>query len=141
MITAYVDSSVLVAIEFRQHDTDALIRRLEQYQVVTSSNLLEAEYRSACWRESWTPSNLLLAAIDWIIPSRPLEAEFNIALAAGYLRGSDLWHVATALYAATAPKEISFVTTDIQQGRVAAKLGFDVWPEPESNRGGVNKTV
>ena len=134
MITAYVDSSVLVSIEFRQHNTDALIRRLEQYQVVTSSNLLEAEYRSACWRESCTPSNLLLSAIDWIIPSRPLEAEFNMSLAAGYLRGGDLWHVATALYAATAPQEISFITTDTQQGRVAAALGFDVWPGPESNR-------
>ena len=47
--------------------------------MVTSSNLLEAEYRSACWRESCTPSNLLLSAIDWIIPIRPLEAEFNMA--------------------------------------------------------------
>ena len=134
MITAYIDASVLVSIEFRQHDTDDLTRRLKQYQMVISSNFLEAEYRSVCWRENRTPSELLLSAVDWIIPGRPLETEFNIVLAAGYLRGGDLWHVATALYAAKEPKEISFITTDTQQGRVAATLGFDVWPEPESNR-------
>lgn len=46
------------------------------------------------------------------------------ALKAGHLRGTDLWHVATALYLAEDPTELPFVTLDLRQRQVAANLGF-----------------
>ena len=45
-------------------------------------------------------------------------------LNAGYLRGADLWHVATALYVTPEPGEISFITLDRRQRNVAMALGF-----------------
>ena len=47
-----------------------------------------------------------------------------MTLEAGYLRGADLWHVATALYIVREPSEISFVTLEIQQRTVVKALGF-----------------
>ena len=56
----------------------------------------------------------------------PLASEFAKGLEAGYLRGADLWHVATTLYAARRPDEIAFVTLDMKQRTIAAALGFQV---------------
>ena len=50
------------------------------------------------------------------------------ALRAGNLRGADLWHIATALYAAPEPAAIAFVTLDRRQASVAAALGFGGTP-------------
>ena len=64
------------------------------------------------------------AGADTVV--RPLASEFAKVLKAGYLRGADLWHVATALYAARQPSEIWFVTLDRKQHTIAAALGFQV---------------
>ena len=66
----------------------------------------------------------LLDRISWVHTHRPLSREMKAALDAGNLRGADLWHIATALYAAPVPGAISFVTLDRRQARVAATLGF-----------------
>ena len=50
------------------------------------------------------------------------------ALAVGPVRGADLWHVATALYAAPESDTISFLTLDPRQAKVAAGLGFRGFP-------------
>jgi hypothetical protein len=47
-------------------------------------------------------------------------------LSAGYARGADCWHLATALYVATDPSEMAFVTLDSAQSKIARKLGFRV---------------
>ena len=65
----------------------------------------------------------LLDRIGWIHAHRPLSQELEAALAVGHLRGTDLWHVATALYAAPEASAISFVTLDRRQAGVAAGLG------------------
>ena len=47
-------------------------------------------------------------------------------LEAGYLRGAELWHVATALYVAVRPEDLPLATLDARQGEVAEALGFPV---------------
>ncbi len=65
-----------------------------------------------------------LAALAWATPDRALTAEIDTVLAAGYVRGAVCWHLATALYFAPEPEDISFVTLDTRQARVASALGF-----------------
>ena len=44
----------------------------------------------------------------------------------GYLRGADLWHVATALYVSPEAGSLSFATLDTRQSAFAEKLGFSI---------------
>lgn len=124
MSVAYVDTSVMVAIAFGEGGAAALADRLTGYSRLVSSNLLEAELRAACRRERQPVPAHLLARIGWILTHRPLTGEMETALEAGSLRGADLWHVASALYATPEPAAIAFLTLDRQQARVAAALGF-----------------
>lgn len=126
MSVAYVDTSALVAVAFNERGAGALARRLDAFSRLLSSNLLEAELRAAFTRErhSFTPS--LISGIEWVLPDRSLTHEFGVVLQVGYLRGADLWHVATALYLAREPNEIAFVTLDDRQRTVATALGFQV---------------
>lgn len=124
---AYVDSSALIAI-VRLEPTEGEVRtRLNGFQTLLSSNLLEAEMRAAFARDgrAFEPPDLL-SRIEWVLPTRPLGPEIADALRAGYLRGADLWHIATALYAARSVPGLAFVTLDRRQGGVAAALGFAV---------------
>ena len=66
----------------------------------------------------------LVAGIEWVLPDRPLAPEFAAVLESGYLRGADLWHVATALHIADDPDRLTFITLDRRQAEVAAALGF-----------------
>ena len=68
----------------------------------------------------------VLSGIRWVLPDRPLTSELRAALSAGYLRGADLWHMATALYLAPMPGDMSFITLDGSQESVANALGFPV---------------
>ena len=126
MSAAYVDSSVLVAIAFREEGSGALRDRLLQLGRLYSSNLLEAEVRSALAREGVGFGQRYLARIRWVYPFRPLTEEIETVLKAGYLRGADLWHVANALYAFPRGAEVGFFTLDERQRLVAAELGFQV---------------
>jgi len=87
---------------------------------------LEAELRAALSREGVADDGSILGRLSWLLPDRPLSAEIGAVLAAGYLRGADLWHLACALYLSPDPREVAFVTLDQQQGAVAAALGFRV---------------
>ncbi|MCY3800194.1 MAG: PIN domain-containing protein [Chloroflexi bacterium] len=124
MSVAYVDTSALAAIAFGDVRGPDLARRLEGFSRLLASNLLEAELRAVFARERLAFETSLVAGVDWILPDRPLASEMATVLGAGYLRGADLWHVASALYAAGDPGLISFVTLDGQQGDVAGRLGF-----------------
>ena len=126
MSVAYVDTSALVAVAFSERGAVTLARRLDACSRLLSSNLLEAELRAAFTREGHRFVPDLISGIEWVLPDRPLTHEFGIVLQVGYLRGADLWHVATALYLAREPSEISFVTLDARQRTVAATLGFQV---------------
>ena len=124
MESAYLDASAALSIAFREPGYEAIDQRLSGYSSLLSSNLLEAEIRSAFAREGRFYSANLVPRITWIYPSRPLSYEIGTVLSVGYLRGADLWHVAAALYQAGDPRELTFVTLDGQQRAVAEALGF-----------------
>ena len=124
MRVAYVDTSALVAIVFGESGATATIRHLDACDELFSSNLMEAELRASLVRENVHAELEMLSWISWVLPDRPLTPEIERVLAAGYLRGADLWHVACALYLAEDPKDISFITLHRQQRAVARELGF-----------------
>lgn len=121
---AYVDTSALAAIAFDEQTAPSVATRLAGFSSLMSSNLLEAELRAAYTREAREFNHTLLFRIGWIFPDRPLSDEIAAALRVGYLRGADLWHIATALYAARTLPRLAFVTLDVRQLRVADGLGF-----------------
>lgn len=126
MKAAYVDTSALVAVAFDEPGSRELAGRLEAFDGLYSSNLLEAELRAAFLREGVAADADLLTWIDWVLPDRPLSREIGQAQAAGYVRGADLWHLACALYLADSPRDLAFVTLDGRQGEIAAALGFGI---------------
>lgn len=124
MKRAYVDTSCFVAIALAEAGVTSVTRRLAAFDALYSSNLLEAELYSALHRERVTPDSRALDRIFWVIPDRPLRAEIERVLTAGYGRGADCWHLASALYLAKEPGDISFLTLDMRQWGIARKLGF-----------------
>lgn len=126
MSVAYVDTSALVAIAFGERAGTSLQKRLAEFEELVSSNLLEAELRAAFAREEVPFEPDLISALSWIFPNRPIGVECDVVLSAGYLRGADLWHIATALYLAPIPAELTVLTLDTRQRSVAKKLGFIV---------------
>lgn len=125
MRIAYVDASCLVAIALGEPGSPELARRLETFDRLLSSNLLEAELRSALAREGVTADPApLLDAIEWILPDRPIGAELSEVLAAGYLRGADAWHLACALMLRRELPALEFLSLDRRQAELANALGF-----------------
>jgi hypothetical protein len=123
-VTAYVDSSCLIAILLGEPQAARITRRLASHEVLLSSNLLEAELRSVMSRDSISSEPAgLLAGISWAYPDRPLTSEFGEVLSAGYVRGADLWHLAVALWL-DPRREIEFLTLDDRQKTVARGLKF-----------------
>ena len=124
MSSAYVDSSCLVAAAFGEEQAGPVTKRLARFDRVLSSPLLEAELFSALRREQREITDVYLTAIELVIVDRPLSAEITRVLDAGYLRGADCWHLATALFLAPDPGTLTFVTLDAPQRKVAKALGF-----------------
>ena len=124
MKVAYTDSSSLVAIRFDEAGGRTMAKRLGRLDRIYSCNLLEAEFFSALAREGVESDNGLLDRLTWILPTRRLGPEIARVLRAGYLRGPDLWHLATALYLAEDPAELPFLPLDARQAGVARALGF-----------------
>lgn len=119
-----MDTSCIVATAFGEKDAVTIARRLARYDRVLSSPLLEAELFSALLREEREVTGAWSSAIEFVIVDRPLGPELTRVLAAGYLRGADCWHLATALYVAPDPANLAFVTLDATQRKVARALGF-----------------
>ena len=114
----------MVSIAFSERGSVALARRLGEFDELVAANLLEAELHSAFARERVDARTDLTEALSWVIPDRPLHDEIARVLAAGFVRGADCWHLATALYLAQKPSEMTFLTLDDRQGAVARALGF-----------------
>ena len=126
MKAAYVDTSCLVAIAFGESEVAEVVSRLREHDVLLSSNLLEAELRATLVREAAEVDEALFSWIKWVLPDRPLSVEIIRVLRAGYLRGADLWHLATAMYVTPEPRDLTFLTLDRRQEEVAEELGFKV---------------
>jgi predicted nucleic acid-binding protein len=132
---AYVDTSWLVAIALGERDAGPLARRLQRYDRLLASNLLEAELRSALAREqAAAAAEPLLSWIGWVLPDRPLSGELRRVAAAGGLRGAAMWHLAHALYLAPEGKDLDFLTLDHRQQDAASALGFPRVAAPSSRR-------
>lgn len=126
MSTAYVDSSCVVAAAFGEPGARPMISRRRAFSLVISSTLLEAELFSALRREQCELTDAFHADIALVTPDRALSDEIARVLEAGYVRGADCWHLATALYVAPDPSELTFLTLDLAQRKVAKALGFQV---------------
>lgn len=124
MTVAYIDTSAILAVEFEQEGAQLVLDRVNEASVLISSNLMEAEFYSVIMREDRPINAGLISGVTWIHPDRSLNAEFDLVLNVGYLRGADLWHVAVALFASPDPSLISFITLDQQQRNVARAIGF-----------------
>jgi hypothetical protein len=124
MTLAYLDTSCLVAVAFQEPGSEGLAERLAGFDRLIASNLLEAEFRSALAREGVSEGEALLSWVTWLHPDRPLAEELGRALAFGYLRGADLWHLGCALFLRRELPDLRFLTLDQRQGEVARALGF-----------------
>ena len=118
MKTAFVDTSCFVAIITGEAGSEQIASRIGSFEKIVASNLLEAELRSVANRENVAANvDSRIARIAWLHPDRPLTGEFHDVLAAGYLRGADLWHVAVALWA-DPRHEITFLTLTTARKRL-----------------------
>jgi predicted nucleic acid-binding protein len=122
---AYVDTSCLVAIAFDEPGAARMAARLRRCARLFSSNLLEAELRSALKREGVEGQGLhMLSWLTWVYPDRPLTREIDRITVRGYLKGAALWHLANALLLASDGQGLAFLTLDRRQREVANRLGF-----------------
>ena len=124
MSDAYVDTSAILSVAFNEPGWEATASRMNDFSYMASSHLLEAEARSAFARNQQIFNPGILSNIEWVYIYRSLGSEFDRVLNAGYLRGADLWHMAVALYIFRNPLEVTFLTLDFRQRRIAANLGF-----------------
>jgi predicted nucleic acid-binding protein len=125
MNIGYLDSSGLLAMILLEPGSTEVAARIKSFDQFFSSNLLEAEIRSALKREKveWRWS---LTGLTWVHPDRPLTREFQQVLTHGYLKGADLWHLACALFLSERVGPVTFLTLDKRQRDVAELLGFSV---------------
>lgn len=129
MNVAYVDTSALLAVAFGEPGGAAMAKALRGFDRLVSSNLLEAELRAAFRREgALDDPTPLLQTISWINPERPLSQEIRRVVAAGALRGADLWHLACALYLDPSSSGVVVATLDVRQAGVGRALGFKILP-------------
>lgn len=126
MSDCYVDTSVLLSIAFAEHESTAVKKRLRGFKRKFSSPFLEAEFRAACVRERVDFSPGWLQPISWVVPMRRLSPEIGRVLESGYLRGADLWHLASAIFLAPDFTELTFFTLDQKQREVASAIGFQI---------------
>jgi len=126
MTAAFVDSSVIVSLGLNESAAPVMRERLARFDALYASPLLESEYASACRRENMVPDRRLLDLLEWIMVRRSLSLEIGRTLQAGYVRGADCHHLATALYLAPTAADLTFLTNDARQRAVAEVLGFQV---------------
>ena len=125
MKAAFVDSSAVASVLLGEPGGRAVASRLERFDRLLAATLLEAEIRALLAREGVTESpDVVLAVFSWVLPDRPLTAEYEQVLARGHVRGADLHHLATALFVDPSASELAFVTLDARQKKLAAQLGF-----------------
>lgn len=124
----YVDSSVLVSILFGEPSANHYSKILSKADDVMSHHLLMAEVLSTAARENISLNQITtsLDSISLVYPDRSLLQETTRCLEAGYLRGADLLHVATACYLDPDGADIRFLSADIKQKNLAKKIGLRV---------------
>jgi hypothetical protein len=120
-----------VGLLFREPRAKSLPRTLASLEELFSSSLFVAELLATLSRENrpLAEADPLLDVVALIHPERSLADECKQVLERGYLRGADLWHLATALFLAPSDRnQLLFISLDDQQRGQAKALGFGVWP-------------
>ena len=127
MAICYLDSSIAVGALLGDHACAGAVRSIRPADRLFSSPLLEAEVLAALRRErvALSLARRLFAAVSFVTPTRSVRPEIEAVLSAGYVRGADAWHLATALYLAGNTRELRFITGDARQRTVAELLGFE----------------
>lgn len=128
MTRLFVDTSALVALAFGEPHHERVIELLTAGPELFAAPLLEAEFRAALVREEVERGLHMLDAFRWVLPDRALGPELGRVFAAGYARGADAWHLATALFLVERPGDLPFLTLDGRQRDLAEALGFAVLP-------------
>jgi hypothetical protein len=123
---AYVDSSCLLAVAFRDAGFETTVQRLREFDVLLTATLTEAEIRAALIRKgSRDDASKLLRGLDWVRADRRLTAYIDRVVNSGIpLRGADVWHLACALFATPDPSLMHFLSLDKRQVEAARRLGF-----------------
>ncbi len=124
MSIAYVDTSYFIGLTIGDAEAVKRSHRLPSDTQFISSNLLEAEARSVFAREKIDFPDDLFSSIHFVMPDRRMTKEITRVLESYYLRGADLLHLATALFALLEPGNAVFATLDNKQENAAAALGF-----------------
>jgi predicted nucleic acid-binding protein len=125
----FVDTSALVALAFRETGHGWLAKHLASANDRFAAPLLEAEFRATLQREEVEGGLELLEGFRWVLPDRPLSPELERVFGAGYARGADAWHLASALFLVESPGDLPFLTLDRRQRDLARGLGFPT-PHP-----------
>lgn len=122
---AYVDSSVVLATIFEDQPAKKLAKLWGSAERFISSYLLEVEVFSAMRREQVDVSlaDEPLRRLGFV-QTRSLAQECKEILRMGYLRGADLFHLATAVWVRDKFTDLKFFSFDRQQMEIADKLGF-----------------
>lgn len=132
MKRAYVDTSALVALHFREKRHAEVSRLLRAHDQLLSVGLVTAEMLATLQREGrrLDEADALLRRLTLYSPDGALRAECEEALAAGPLRGADLWHLAAALSLAGKRQRaaLPFCSLDQAQRNAARALGFPLIP-------------
>ena len=127
MSLAYLDTSFLLSILFNEPGARKLSGVLGQFERVFSADLLVAETLAAAPRENVGLDRVepVLKTISLLLPDRTLLPEVREVLAHGYLRGADLWHLASAMFLAGPDRAaIAFLSRDSAQRAMAGHVGF-----------------
>jgi uncharacterized protein with PIN domain len=126
--TAYVDSSCFVAIALREPGYEQVSERLASFDRWVSSMLTEAEVLAVLRRhKSSDDGSKLLYGVAWLPVKRQLTTRISRVLDQGVaLKGADVWHLASALYATPRPSLMSFLSLDAGQRKASQQLGFQV---------------
>ena len=86
MRICYIDTSILLSVAFDEISGRRAIGRFSGFDRFVSANLLEAEFRSVCFREQHSFTTDDFFAIDWIFSTGSLDIEITGVLQAGNLR-------------------------------------------------------
>ena len=127
---AYVDSSALIPVALGEQPEETRIR-LEQFPILVSSTLLDAELYAASKFEQQVSNPSLAVVIDrWVSPNRRLDEELAAISEIVSLPALPLWHLASAMYFQQRQSltgrqfRLAFITLDEQQESAANELGF-----------------
>ena len=126
MSWAYVDSSVVIATLCGEIAPKVATNIWNSADNFVSSFLLEVEVLSVAKREGLDFQQVQRELLNvGLVRTGSLQSECRQILGIGYLRGADLFHLASAIWIQGKYSDLSFLTLDKKQRDLARMLGFN----------------